>query len=250
MMRRFTRCTQQDTSSSHLVGLGLSVSTLLPTGGWIWSRGFAGICLLGDPESLLAYAVSWPYPGVRGHGGTILMELDRWWDLLAPAGFNLEEFATWPCASSHATIEHIIPRWPLWSPAEERCLALTAHEREHYDDPQFGTDVRLLELTSICPTILHSYSNALQTCPCGCRHSPFCRDLLRGGLRGFYVISQVLGTPRYLHVQEAALMLSIPLTMKYPGDARTGLCLLGQSAAPLQALWVATVWCPSRSRLM
>ncbi|CAJ1345248.1 unnamed protein product [Effrenium voratum] len=165
---------------------------------------------------------------------------DRWWALLAPADFNLEDFATWPCTSSHSTIEHIIPRWPLWSLAEEKCLALTADEREHYDDPQFGTDVRLLELTSICPTILHSYSNALQTCPCGCRQRPFCRDrLLRGGLRGFYVISQVLDTPRYLHVQEAALMLTIPLTMKYPGDARTGLCLLGQSAAPLQVLWVA-----------
>ena len=65
-----------------------------------------------------------------------------------------------------------------------------------------------------------------------------CR-LRRDGLRGFYIHSQVLEAPRYLHVKEAALLLTIPQSVVFPGP-RSGLCLVGQVAAPMQALWVAS----------
>ena len=50
--------------------------------------------------------------------------------------------------------------------------------------------------------------------------------------------SSSTGEVRFLHPQEAGLLNSIPVSFRYPADARHGLALVGQLAAPLQALWV------------
>ena len=150
----------------------------------------------------------------------------RWWAILAPN-------------TSYSTIQHIIPDWPLWEPQEEQLLQLDQEEITYYTDLNFGQEERLLQQTGTCPTLLHSYGNVLRKCPCGCRQAAFSLERLqRGGVRGCYIISQVTGKPRFLHTSEAAILCTIPVTYKFPGDARAGLALIGQVAAPLQAQWV------------
>ncbi|CAL1128806.1 unnamed protein product, partial [Cladocopium goreaui] len=122
---------------------------------------------------------------------------------------------------------------------DENALQLTPHELMMYNDPRFGHDVRQLELHHIAATLLHSYSNALDACPCGCRQKGFHPlTLQKGGLRGFYVISKTTGRPRYLHPQEAGHLLGLPNSVHYNQSVRASLALLGLTASPLQAIWV------------
>ena len=58
------------------------------------------------------------------------------------------------------------------------------------------------------------------------------------GLRGYFVISQVHGNARYLHHEEAALLVGLPATMQFVHTARGNLALIGLVASPLQMIWV------------
>ena len=159
----------------------------------------------------------------------------RWWAILAPKELDLTDFV--PCRKGihFSTIQHVIPDWPLWDTVAENQLQLNEVELTFYTDSNYG----LLQQSGTCPTLLHSYGSVLRQCPCGCRQAPFnLQRLQRGGIRGCYIISQVTGKPRYLHTSEAALLCTIPVSYKFPGDARAGLVLIGQVAAPLQAQWV------------
>ena len=89
-------------------------------------------------------------------------------------------------------------------------------------------------------TALHSWGAALRPCPCKCRTQAFSKtSLLSRGLRGVDVPSQVLESTRFPHPAEAGLLNSLPPAYKHLPDARAALCLVGQLAAPLQALWIA-----------
>ncbi|CAJ1441997.1 unnamed protein product [Effrenium voratum] len=87
---------------------------------------------------------------------------DRWWAILAPSTFDLEEFLPWAKDYAFDSINHIIPDWPFWPREDEVQLALSDVELGHFHDPELGPDERVLE------------------------------------------------APRYLHVKEAALLLTIP----------------------------------------
>ena len=164
---------------------------------------------------------------------------DRWWALLAPREFDLTQLVPWVKDEHYSTIGHIIPEWPIWERQDEEALQLSEEELRYYDDPSFGAETRLLQQTGICPTLLHSYGNVFQRCPCGCRQAAFHPGRLqRGGVRGCYIHSSVTGKPRFLHTAEASFLCTVPVQYQFPGDARDGLCLVGQIAAPLQAQWM------------
>eukprot|EP00435_Cladocopium_sp_Y103_P017800 s1742_g4.t1 len=109
----------------------------------------------------------------------------RWWILLLPSAWNCLGLPSWQPSSQYATVGHIFQHWGLWPSDEEAALQLLAYELEAYLDPQHGQDKRLLEMTDVAATILHSYANALQGCPC---------RLFTVGLFSGY--SRV-GTPKY-----------------------------------------------------
>ena len=116
---------------------------------------------------------------------------------------------------------------------------LSVHEMQKFADPRYGHDKRLLELSDIAPTFLHSYGSALTKCPCTCRQTSFSEaSLLQKGLRGCFVISRLHGQPRYLHPMELFALHGVPLTVSHVPDLRAAVCLIGQLASPLQALWV------------
>ncbi len=144
---------------------------------------------------------------------------------------------SWPVNSQFASVGLVIPEWPRWSPEELEQLRLTEGEHEAYIVTH-ADGSRFLTLTEPAPTFLHSYGNATTSCPCKCRCRSFSHErLTRDGLRGVLVLDH-LGEPRFLHPREVAFLLSFPAGFPIMTKLRATLCLLGQSAAPLQSLWV------------
>ncbi len=120
-------------------------------------------------------------------------------------------------------------------------LFVPVNDLAKFSDERYGNDIRRLQQNGPCPCILHSYSFGLTACPCGCRHFPFSEIRLRqAGLRGFFVVDEATGRNRYLHVKEAALLCTLDPLMNFGASSKDGLCLIGQIAAPIQALWVGT----------
>ena len=108
-----------------------------------------------------------------------------------------------------------------------------------YQDPRFGSEPRYLDMKGQSPTALHSWGSALRPCPCKCRSSGFSLQTLeQRGLRGVGVFSQVLQDFRFPHPAEVGFLNTVPLDFVHLEDTRAALCLVGQVAAPLRALWV------------
>ena len=164
----------------------------------------------------------------------------RWWCLMIPAKFPLDWLPCWPCSALFGTVGSIVKEWPLWPAEEERAIAWTDVEQQAFSSPEYGCTQRQLDCCQPAPTLVHSLGNALSACPCGCRVSAFSRLRLQsGGLRGFGIVSQKTGLLRHPHPREAGLLSTIPGDFIFPQDCRAALCLIGQVAAPLQALWVS-----------
>lgn len=165
----------------------------------------------------------------------------RWWCLLCPMDWPLVELRPWPVSLEFSRILDVLPRWGVWPCHQEDELLLTQQEFHYYSNPQYGKDCRFLSAGGKASTVLHSYGNALGPCPCQCRASRFAEDsLLSKGLRGFFINSERYNQPRFLHACELAVLLTLPLSMKFEVGQRASLCLLGLVAVPLQALWLWT----------
>ena len=164
----------------------------------------------------------------------------RWWAVLLPACLPDFELRPWPAHAVPTTVGDVMPEVPLWDVDTEKQLLWDSAEQAAYANPAYGTEPRLLAASSQAPTALHSWGTALRPCPCKCRAQAFSKtSLLSRGLRGVGVPSQVLEGTRFPHPAEAGLLNSLPPVFKHLPDARAALCLVGQLAAPLQALWIA-----------
>ena len=161
----------------------------------------------------------------------------RWWALLVPREYQLGHLVNPEVHKDFQNLQDIFARWSIWTDAEEVSLEVSNKELEMFHSLAYGDDMRLLQVNQPVPCLLHSYGAVLQDCPCGCRKALSMQRLMRDGMRGFYVINKN-GKPRYLHVAEAAYICSIWPSMSFPYGPRESLCLIGQCAAPLQALWM------------
>ena len=161
----------------------------------------------------------------------------RWWALMIPIKYQLYDIGNLPSAEPFPDMNHIFARWPIWSDEVEAELQLSEDELTMFSNKIYGCDERHLRIDRPAPCILHSYGSVLRECPCGCRSKFSLRRLQRDGIRGYYVIG-CNGKERYLHVAEAAYLCTLPPSMVFPHGPRDSLCLVGQCAAPLQALWM------------
>ena len=165
----------------------------------------------------------------------------RWWLYMVPKKYVLQSMLDLPIDTQLQHLEHLFPQWTTWASYEMEELYVPEEVLNKMSDERYGTDIRRLQQNRPCPCILHSYSFGLSACPCGCRTHPFSEErLLVSGLRGFYVLDECSLRPRYLHVKEAAFLCTLDPLMDFGSSCRDKLCLIGQVAAPLQALWVGT----------
>jgi hypothetical protein len=187
-------------------------------------------------DNTLALSHQWP---CRRH---------RWWIIMCPSTWDSTSLLKWPYDEDFQSIQTILPGWGLWPLSQEAELQLTVEEFQMYADLRHGNDKRLLELDDIGPTFLHSYGCICTACPCGCRSFPFSRrSLMDKGLRGCFVLSRLHGQPRFLHPLELFALHGVPLTVTPLPSLRAALCLVGQLASPLQALWVFSFLCSMAS---
>jgi len=165
----------------------------------------------------------------------------RWWVLIKPVEYRLHGVPDLPDDPLLRVVGQLFPLWPRWSLDEEEELELTDHELEILRDRRYGNDLRQISREDVVPCFLHSYSNPLRGCPCGCRSVGFSTyRLLRDGVRGFFIISMVTGKQRWVHPREAAILCGLDPRMQFPKDLRAGLCLVGQCASPIQAAWMGS----------
>ena len=161
----------------------------------------------------------------------------RWWCIITYMPLQVDAFPDLPATEPAPVVGDLLKTWPIWPQDIETQVKLTEEEFQVYNDPRFGSDQRHLRADCTCPCILHSYGSVLEVCPCGCRLHPLSGFRLeRDGVRGFYVQSEVDQAWRYLTTYEAALLLTVPASVWFPAQ-KLGLALLGQCAAPAQAIW-------------
>ncbi|CAE7673569.1 unnamed protein product [Symbiodinium sp. CCMP2592] len=237
---------------------GLGSGSIGPTGfplvpllQFVWHSQASGLVLECDPQflqheevqmTLRAFASKASY----SFSQTVLdlshqwaSQRTRWWVVLLPIhlpGFRLH---AWPHSGEPWLVKHVLAELPSWPLAEEQALEWTAEEQDAYDNPAYGGSDRTLVSTAPAPLVQHSWGNALQPCPCGCRQQPLSEECLRLlGLPGVGVPSTVTGAMRFLHPKEVGLLNGLLPTHPLPAGARTALCYVGQLTSPLQALWV------------
>ena len=163
----------------------------------------------------------------------------RWWCLLVPAWLPTFHVDDLPVIDDFQTLGSIFSFWPCWPKQEEEELELDDNEAVAFSNPDFGTQVRRLDLAGRCPTLLHSMGNQIRDCPCGCR-PPLSPNLLKmQGLHGVLVDSQWPDVGlRHLHPREASLLVGLPVDLKLGFDLRASLTQIGQIASPIQAHWI------------
>ena len=161
----------------------------------------------------------------------------RWWCIMTFQRYQIDQFPDLPRVEPLPVVGDLLTTWPSWGDSIESQVLLTADELRIFGDARYGTDQRWLRADKPCPCLLHSYGSVLDKCPCGCRAHPLASyRLVRDGVRGFYVLSAETSQARYLTTKEAALFLTVPATIEFDSE-KLGLSLLGQCAAPAQAVW-------------
>ena len=212
-----------------------------------WEQQAAGLILECVPAALKAPHIQ---HGLQKLGASLGMDIvqrvlnlhvtwpcrrTRWWCLIIPNKYQLAELNAMPTSPQMQAVQSLFREWPLWPTDIEDELTLNEEEHAVFGNPAFGDDVRHLRRNEPAPCLLHSYGSVLQACPCGCR-GPFSKiRLMRDGVRGYYIIGRN-GQARFLHATEATFLCSLRPSMIFPAGPRSSLCLVGQCAAPLQAL--------------
>ena len=162
---------------------------------------------------------------------------ERWWALCLPLAIPYVPLLPWPKDPTCCRVAQLIAAWPIWSDEEESQLLLTEEEIKAYFE-LYPEANRMLNGSLPCPTLLHSYGNATTACPCACRNTGFKHARLQAHGRRGVMITGKFGKPRFLHPKEVGFLLGFPGSFPALSDLRASLCLLGQSASPLQSFWL------------
>ena len=162
---------------------------------------------------------------------------NRFWCHLFSNQLPALHMQPWPQTELFVTLGNLMPLDCIWTDQDESHLAWTPSEMAVYTDSRYGMDQRIMGPHHQAATVLHSWGNITNDCPCGCRKAFTPTRLLTGGARGFGVISSCSNAPRHMHPEEGMLLCTVPLDFCQSMPPRSLLCLLGQIATPLQVLW-------------
>eukprot|EP00435_Cladocopium_sp_Y103_P051237 s961_g15.t2 len=168
----------------------------------------------------------------------------RWWMVATDAGLGKVKIPDFPTACN-LVVRDLMPIVPRWTATEEDQLRLSAFELERFQLAKQPLTFHEVKADKKLPTALHSWGGQVQACACGCRPSGFSDSLLTS--KGVY--AQLVKLPatdehpaswRHLHVLEVSLLSGVPLDLTWGSNARLNLCAIGQMAAPMHAIWIAT----------
>ena len=174
---------------------------------------------------------------------------ERWFAVLTSPILGEIEVPSLPKDGQFGVVKKVMPFVRTWDPQEEEQLKLTLYELSSFNSFAVGgLDNLFLKPEEVMPTSLHSISNQLYPCSCGCRPA-FSMDRMKN--RGLYGVLISLGTEvfhdyrvlpecRYPHPAELFLLNGGVPSQKFGevmGLANAG---VGQCVSPVQGLWVLT----------
>ena len=172
---------------------------------------------------------------------------DRWWAVLSVPFLGKVSLPSLPSLPFPLVIRHVVPR-PL-SLLDDELAELALDDFELTQFNKFAPSIASFfpNVNTSAPTALHSWSNQVVPCHCGCRPFGFAEETLAA--RGLYGIlwplegcsmteDGLLQKARHPHPTEIALLNSVPLPEAWPQDLRLVNSALGQMATPLHTNWI------------
>lgn len=167
----------------------------------------------------------------------------RWWLIACHPSLGAVSIPAQPTGST-LSVRDLMPYVLRWSAEVENQLQLSPLELAKFQ--QHGRHLRQFSVQpgAKLPTALHSWGGQVVPCACGCRECGFSDALL--DTKGLYAqlvqFTQADGTHvyRHLHAIEVAMLCGIPPCLNWGDNERLNLCAVGQMAAPMQSIWIAS----------
>lgn len=168
----------------------------------------------------------------------------RWWVIATHPCIGAVKIPPYPEGCT-LVVRDLMPYVHRWPAEDEEQLTLTPDEVSKFQAGGMTMKQYAVKPEQKLPTALHSWGNQTTECPCQCRSQGFSECLLSS--KGIY--SQLLQMPpttegpgqwRHLHVLEVSLLNGVPLDLNWGSEQRLNLCAVGQMAAPMQSLWIAS----------
>ena len=172
----------------------------------------------------------------------------RWWATISHPALGVKAIPDLPKLSFKPSFLHVFPKLVPMSVEDEAELALDQQELRQFYSSRGGISKHLVKYEKPLPTATHSWGSQAKGCQCGCRFSGFSSDRLETkGLYGQIIPIKgvvdmgdfVADCMRHMHPAEVALAIGImPQKVGKAGFLRLELAGVGQSASPIQSLWV------------
>ncbi|CAE7833753.1 unnamed protein product [Symbiodinium sp. CCMP2592] len=162
----------------------------------------------------------------------------RWWAVLLPKTLPVFRLHTWPAAMPPVLVGDVLPELPGWSQQVESQLIWDDAEQCAFSDLLSDRESRLVNLNAQAPPATQCIGCPLRPCPCGRRPAQPSMSMNVKGLACLGVPARTGEGPRHPHPCELGLLISLPTSVLHLPCLRAALCLVGQSSAPLQALWI------------
>ena len=173
----------------------------------------------------------------------------RWFACLSSPVLGPLEIPDMPKIEEVQCVEHVLPTPMLLEPTELSQLQLSLYELSKFHEFACGGIQKLmLNGKSQLPTCLHSAGNQLYPCRCGCHKGFSLQRLQSKGLYGTLIGLHngeihngiFMEHCRYLHPDEMLALHGGMVPYWWGPDLRLALAAVGQSVAPLQALWIVS----------
>ena len=173
----------------------------------------------------------------------------RWWAVLSHPCLGCQGIPDFPNIAFRPSLMHLFSKLPPLTEDQESELSLDRYELRQFACAAGGLSKSVVNFCLPLPTATHSWGSQVKNCQCGCRSAGFSEDRLKE--KGLY--GQIVPTDgeehfegwsapkmRHLHPNEVSMAngASPKLFGNVKGSLRLELAGIGQSASPIQAIWV------------
>ncbi len=173
----------------------------------------------------------------------------RWWGVLSHPCLGFQGIPDFPSIEFKPSLVHLFPKLQSLTEEQEQELALDRYELRQFASAVGGLSKSIVNFCLPLPTATHSWGSQVKNCHCGCRSSGFSEDRLREkGLYGQIIPLQGdeqfegWSVPRMRHLHPSEVAIANGASPKIFGNTKGALRLelagIGQSASPIQSIWV------------
>lgn len=172
---------------------------------------------------------------------------ERWFAILSSQVMGPISIPPFPKNDAYGTVKKVMPFVKVWGEDDMEQLKLTLYELSAFNSYAVGGLCNtFLQPDSVMATSLHSTSNQLYPCSCGCRAAFSVQRLQSRGLYGVLIPLgteihhdyKVLPECRYPHPVELFVLNGGNPTQEFGPAVRLANAGVGQCVSPIQGIWV------------